>query len=237
MNGLGNYVDFTADTFLANKAPPRDAFSPLGDYVAFTADNFLANKAPPRDAFSPLGNYDPVYAANNFLGAIEATSTVILRPKSGSIPGWPGFFGWLAATHPQLYNQARVMLPNVVEDRQGQPAAGSQLGFVTIDAGTQAASQGITDSTPQPTTTGSSQIINAITQLAAGLLPLYGQKKILDLQLQRAAAGQPPLDTSALSDPNAGINVGINKSTQNTFLVLAGAVLAGVLLLKLVKKR
>ena len=80
------------------------------------------------------------------------------------------------------------------------------------------------------------QIISTITQAAAAFLPLYNQQQLLRVQLERARAGKPPLDTSAYESATQGINVGVNRSTQNTLLWLAGG-LAGVYLISKLLKR
>ena len=264
MNG---YMDFAGEPFLANKAPKGDAFT-MGDYDAMTPGQGFAG-----DATALASQYGQ-----------QRRSMVMMRPKSGAVPGWPGFFGWLAAVHPKFYDYARVSLPNIVEDRAGIMGSGAQLGaylegamgyygshgrltetgsmlnglvdeswddpadpimgaldmssIINIGRGVgQAATEGITDSTPLPTSSGSSMIADTLTKLATAFVPLYGQKKILDLQIERARQGLPPLDTSNIIDPNAGLNVGLTKGTQNTVLMVAGLGLAALLLMKLVKKR
>ena len=263
----------------------------LNGYMDFPGEPFLANHAPPADGFSPLGAYDAMRPGAGLAGSTRATgvTTVMLRPRKDASPGWPGFFGWLAATYPEFYDYARVSLPNMVEDRQGITSAGSQLGaylsgmvnrqpkgmgmlrrteggqnvngldysdpsaqimgglgatgtgVFNSDAAsiwrqgtlTPAATEGITDSIPMPTSTLSSSIADTLKNLAAGFLPLYQQKKLLDIQLERAKNGLPPLDTSAYESGSGGVQVGVNRSTQNTLLMLAGIAAGGFLLVKL----
>lgn len=89
-----------------------------------------------------MGSYDPIYVNTGLAGpAVTAESaakakaaggtTVMMRVKDGAAPGWPGFFGWLAAAHPKFYDYARVSLPNIVEDRQSYAASGA--GFSGYD--------------------------------------------------------------------------------------------------------
>jgi hypothetical protein len=59
------------------------------------------------------------------------------------------------------------------------------------------------------------------------------QKEVLDINLQRAQQGLPPLD---LSRYGAGVNVGLSASTQNMILI-AVAVLAGAMFLPKLLKR
>lgn len=174
------------------------------------------------------------------------TNTVTLRAKAGAAPGFAGFFGWLAATHPDLYSRAMAVLPNAA-NQYGIGASGSHLAGLGDDSAaiqdlgmpdlsqlSQAGSFGITDSTPLPTTSFADTIANTVKSLANTVLPLISQKQILDVQLQRAKNGQPPLDTSAYF-ANAGMNVGLNSSTQKTFLMMAmigGAAFVGYSFLK-----
>ena len=233
-----------------------------------------------------MGSYDPIQVNTGLSGpAVTAASaaaaknagavTRMYRVKEGAMPGWPGFFGWLAATHPGLYNYARVSLPNVVEDRQSYTSAGAALsGFDSasglpayadfMDRGGDPASElmnglgasdpalqdfsmpdlsvlmppqsmteGITDASPMPTTIQSNNIISTLASAASAFLPLYTQKQLLDIQLSRAKAGLPPLDTSQYTDSNAGLNVGINPATQKTLLTVAAIAAAALLAHKL----
>lgn len=193
-----------------------------------------------------------------------ATKKVVLSAKKGAAPGFPGFFGWLAATHPQLYSRVQVALPSYATNYGKNGGSASQLagpslvhgpslvprgmgglgadeGLTTFAApdltalsNPQAFNFGATDSTPLPTANFSDTIANTIKTLASSILPAIGQQKLLDVQLQRAKAGLPPLDTTGYTD-NAGINVGLNTGTQKTFLMIAGigaAALIGHSLLK-----
>ena len=274
LDGMGDYyVDFVADSFLMNRggAGPRPR-----------TDDAMSRH---RDDGS-LRGYDVNSPGAGFAGLASDTK-VMLRPRAGSAPGWPGFFGWLAATNPSMYNYVRVSLPNVVEDRQGFTSAGSQLGWynprfmnsaqgrnlngfrvnerfsnsgegrnlsglgdvtslapsyasatAAWRAGTlnQSATEGVTDSTPMPTTTLSTQIISVLSKAAASFLPLYSQKQLLDVQITRARQGLPPLDTSQYESASQGLNVGLNRSTQSTFLMVAGLAAAAFVAVKLIKR-
>jgi hypothetical protein len=188
-------------------------------------------------------------------GNADMTQKITLRPKAGAAPGFPGFFGWLAATHPDLYSIALAKLPAQVSNwTTGIGAPGAHLSGIYGHGGnlaglgddpnitpiapvdlsqlftisTQASTEGATDSTPAPTTSFSDTIANTIKTLANGILPILGQQKILNVQLDRAQKGLPPLDTTGYVD-NTGLNVGLTSSTQKTFLMIAG--IAGAALL------
>lgn len=63
------------------------------------------------------------------------------------------------------------------------------------------------------------------------LLPIlattYQQKQLLDVQVERARNGQPPLDASMYAP---GVQVGLSSDTTRTLMLLGGAAL-GVLFL------
>lgn len=151
-------------------------------------------------------------------------SKIILRAKTGAKPGWGGFFGWLAATHPQLYNRARVANPAFVDDIESDHSTGSRLlaGDGTIAPASSATIQKVIDS-----------IVNA----GSAILPLVQQQKILKLQLERAKQGLPPLDVGQYVDPNQGLNVGLNPATQKTLLWLGGGAVAAFVLSRVLRRR
>lgn len=68
------------------------------------------------------------------------------------------------------------------------------------------------------------------TQTLARSLPAlaatYEQKQLLDVQVQRAKAGLPPLNSSQYG---LGVNVGLSSQTM---LMIGGAIIAGFLLLR-----
>src|SRR5258705_3879780 len=80
-----------------------------------------------------MNGYDPIQIGTGFAGpAVTAGKsgdgpTRMYRVKEGAAPGWAGFFGWLAATHPKFYDYARAALPNYAEDRQSYVSAGPIL--------------------------------------------------------------------------------------------------------------
>jgi hypothetical protein len=126
--------------------------------------------------------------------------------------------------------------------------SGNGLGDVTVDlmplnapdvqVPVMPAVEGVTNGAPLPTTTASSSIIDTIAAAAQAFLPLVTQQKLLNINVDRAAKGLPPIDTAAYESASAGLNVGANRSTQNTLLMLAAGI-GGVFLLSslLGKKR
>lgn len=64
------------------------------------------------------------------------------------------------------------------------------------------------------------------------LLPIlattYQQKQLLDVQVDRARSGLPPLDASMYAP---GVQVGLSSDTSRTLMLLGGAVLAVLFLM------
>lgn len=154
---------------------------------------------------------------------------VRLEAKRDAAPGWAGFFAWAASVHPKLYNKLRVMDPDFVQAMEQQHTAGSVIlpGLSGDDIPAAAA----------PAKSTVQQFLQVATQAASAILPLVQQQKILKVQLQRAQAGLPPLDVGAYVDPNQGVNVGLNPSTQKTLYWLGGGVLAAYVLSRVLARR
>lgn len=189
-----------------------------------------------------------------------ATTTVMLRPKPGAPSGWPGFFGWLAATHPAVYNYAKVALPQrLVVATEGHRTGGATLsglgdntgddtvdpGLLTFDVGpifvtpptVTVPDSGETAGAPGFTAAGTAQIVNTLTQAAATLIPTINQQQIFQAQLSRAASGLPPLNTSAYGLTSGGVYpAGFSASIGGLlpFALLGGGVLV---LMKLLGKK
>lgn len=78
--------------------------------------------------------FGPMFPNSSMLGDIAPTTTVIMRPQPNAPAGFPGFFAWLKATQPALYNYAKVALPAQVTQAEGHRTGGatlSGLGLVT----------------------------------------------------------------------------------------------------------
>lgn len=70
------------------------------------------------------------------------------------------------------------------------------------------------------------------------LLPIlaatYQQKQLLDVQVDRARNGLPPLDASMYAP---GVQVGLSSNTTKTIVMLGGAALLILLLIAMKKRR
>jgi hypothetical protein len=149
-----------------------------------------------------------------------ATATLRLKADRNLAPGWHGFMSWLAATHPQIYNQVRVTDPNTVEDIQNDTWPGSYL------AGDDPAQKSALD-----------RLAATITTIAGTVLPIVQQQQIVRAQIKRAKEGMPPLDVGAYVDPNQGVNVGLNPATRKVLYALAGGLGLAILLPRLLRRR
>lgn len=224
-------------------ASPEDAGG-VGYVPLNPADGYLGGPFDKLYSSHTVGK--PPFDYEMFLAGDPQPPTVILRPRVGAAPGFPGFFAWLGATHPDLYNYTRTALPDIVGDIEGHRSGGMELAglgdtnwltaspqslfptsLTSDDAASVSANTG-------PTSIGTSTIINTVTQAAAAFLPVIQQQKLLNVQLDRAQRGLPPLDTSAYESATAGLNVGINRSTQTTLLMIAGGLAAAFVLAKVI---
>lgn len=166
------------------------------------------------------------------MSTIRDTVRRMSAPKSppgqtGYGTGMRGFFGWMRARNPRLYAQA---IP-AIKTR----ATLSGLG-ITGDAASAAASV----SEAGPTAPG---IVDKIKDILFGVSQAYltaeqlkAQKKILDVQLQRAQAGLAPLDINMAQygiGPQA--TVGLSSDTRSMLLWGAAILGAAYLVPKLIK--
>ena len=125
--------------------------------------------------------------------------------------GMPGFIQWVQTYHPEVWQEASVS---------------------PLLAGIGADAVATTPATP----VAQNKIVSALTDAAAKLLPLYQQQQVFQTQLKRAQAGLAPVDVSAYT-ADTGYQVGLNKSTQSTLMMIAGLGVGGLLLWKLLGKR
>ena len=121
MDGLPRLV-FNEPADIEN---PMTRYGLLNGYTPFVADSFLANGGKVENP-AIMHGYDPTRPGTGFgaMAGKKLMSTFKVPVKEDSPPGWPGFFAWVAATHPRLYDDLRVALPNLVEDRQGFSSPG-----------------------------------------------------------------------------------------------------------------
>lgn len=148
-----------------------------------------------------------------------------IRPNSST--GMRGFFLWLRDANPALYAKA---MPRV---RSGHTLAG--LGFTNTSAALPVDAQETGPAKP-----GVAQTISSILQtVASGYLTaqqVKNQQKVLDMQLQRAQQGLPPLDVDLRQYgmvPQA--SVGLTDDTQRLLLWVVAGVGAIVVVSKLIK--
>lgn len=69
-------------------------------------------------------------------------------------------------------------------------------------------------------------IIDALARAASTLALADSQRRLLNIQLERARRGQPPLDSSQYG---LGVNVGLSPQT---ILLIGGVLIAALLLLR-----
>lgn len=170
--------------------------------------------------------------------------------------GVRGYLKWLQADQPGIYAAVAPHLaqqiPEAFSDYEQSQAMGSLMGFGEAGAGTTTLFDS-TDPFGNPATifgpvshdvataansgTSSPSIVSMISNLvgAAGQVFLAKSqvdnlKKMNDIQLQRAQAGQPPLDMSSYALGIPQVNVGLSSGTIKSGGV-ALAVVAGLSLL------
>lgn len=91
--------------------------------------------------------------------------------------------------------------------------------------------------TAQQTSPGLLQsITSTITAIGSAVLPLVQQQKLLDVNVARAKAGQPPLTLAQYESQTSGLNVGVNPATQK-FLLAAIVIGGGLLILPRLLRR
>lgn len=72
------------------------------------------------------------------------------------------------------------------------------------------------------------QLLNALPGIATTYLSVEQQRKLLQLNIERARLGQPAISVDEYA--SAGVNVGVNRSTQNTIIIVALGIGATILL-------
>lgn len=127
----------------------------------------------------------------------------IARIPVSSEAGVPALVRWVKRTHPGIYME--------LDRKMRRQLFG--LGLVAP------AGDNVQAAAAQPSMWAN--LTSTLKELVAVAAPVYQQKKIFDMQIKRAEAGQQLLDTSAISDISS-VKVGIDSSTRNTALWLAG---------------
>lgn len=94
---------------------------------------FYGTKSATMDGLTPIvpkrikPGFGPMFPNSSMLGDIAPTTTVIMRPQPNAPAGFPGFFAWLKAEQPALYNYAKVALPAQVTQAEGHRTGGATL--------------------------------------------------------------------------------------------------------------
>jgi hypothetical protein len=137
--------------------------------------------------------------------------------------GTRGFLLWLRERQPYLYDRVRTKLPVQVTPSSMVAETNRQLSGLGIDADplTATASTSATSSNVKDILsnilTGAAQVILTKQQLDA-------QKKIIDLQLERARQGLPPanIDPTQYGLPAPNVKLGLDAETKRTVFIVAG---------------
>lgn len=145
--------------------------------------------------------------------------------------GVQGFLQWVKARQPYLYRRIEKQLP-----KAGLAGlADTPLATVAVDAS-------LVSTTGLPTSSSSPAIGDILKNLLMGAgqvvltkQQLDAQKKILNLQLERARAGLPPadIDPTQYGLPGPNVKLGIDSDAKRV-LMIGGGLLGGAFLLWLV---
>lgn len=145
-----------------------------------------------------------------------------MKENKMTLPGNPrgmrGFFAWLDATQPAVARAARARI-----------AAPAMLGDLGITSPVEVTT---TQNATAPSTADKiKDIVLAASQAYLTVEQMKAQRKVMDMQLQRAQAGLAPLDINMESYGLTGpsVSVGISPATKN-LLIYGGLGLAGVYL-------
>lgn len=119
------------------------------------------------------------------------------------------------------------MLGDAFDTVTGAPAAAYEQAINTI-------APNLTDvlaSNQQPGETW----MDTLQRLLPTVVATYQQTELMQINLARARAGQPPIDMSAYS--GLGVNVGLSAGTNQTVLMLGMGLIAAVVLSSAMKRR
>lgn len=145
---------------------------------------------------------------------------VKLAPKVGAAPGFPGFFAWLAATHPDLYQLSRVHLPNMVAQLDDTGSPGAHLAGYTgggavlrgiYGGGHNLAGLGADDPTAAADASSADSVLQAVPLDTSGLFTQFSNANFVGV------TDDTPMPPASLSDTIA-----------NTIKALASTVLPAV---------
>jgi hypothetical protein len=162
-------------------------------------------------------------------GALNVQTKVSALP-----PGKRGFMLWLRSAQgfPQVYNNLRVVSPQLVNATLAGLADIAPADLPAYQLPTFEISNPGVPSLSVADDSATESWISTVKNAASAVLQVNQQRQVMDMQLQRARAGLPPLDVSAYTDA-AAYQVGLNQSTQRTLLIGAGILVGGFVLYKL----
>lgn len=155
--------------------------------------------------------------------------------ESVHITGPKGYLIWLAANQPQIYARVRDRLRNVIPASALAGFGADPLTAITLD--TSLISDPVINAAPEGASSSWADTLgNILKTVAVGYSTkqqVDAQKQLTAIQLDRIRQGLPPVnvDPTKLGLSTATVGVGLTSGTQN-FLMLGGAALLGVLLLK-----
>lgn len=139
---------------------------------------------------------------------------MMIKARESTLPpGREGFLTWLYNTFPNTaYASLEARAPHVLTT--------GPIGF----GATESSTTGAASTVPS--------WVQTIQAIAIPAVQLYQQKKVIDLQLKRAEAGQRPLDIQDYMG-DSSIKTGLDTSTQRMVFIIGGLVVGGFLLMRL----
>lgn len=112
------------------------------------------------------------------------------------------------------------------------PASSLDINVSPFGSSLDAIAPGVTQTIADTQQPGESWM-STLQRLLPTLASTYQQSQLLQVQVDRAKAGLPPLDVSQYA---AGVNVGLSPDTQK-FLLIGGGLLVGLFALSALSRR
>jgi hypothetical protein len=231
ISGFGDVTPDYAPPYGGVVFAPYDSHGPLGGL----ADDAIAGDYM-RDINAPLGGLGDA-------PLVSSDGSVVLRTAKEKNRAL--FLDWLRVYSPTVF-KIGVKHAEDWKDRNtvrtGNPAALSGLNDAASDAIMMGADATNASGGGSSTTDWFSQLATGITSLGTAYLGYEGQKNIIALNTQRAAAGLPPLDPST-GAPTVNTTVGLSPQlmarlqTGGSWLLIGAAVIAGLMVLKSITRK
>lgn len=147
------------------------------------------------------------------------------------------FWLWTKSNNPAFFEAVKREAPHLMTIKgraleAGPPGLGGLIQDpIRIYSDELGALPGPQIATPKPTTSWADKLFS----IAGGLVGIYQQKKVMDLQIKRAEQGLPPLDISQITPPTVSVQVDlppeIKQGIKTTQKWLMPALIGGGLLL------